>query len=184
MGPSTRTKLGCCLLLLLASSSASARKPYVFPPPSVSRNAFTLTPPNPLHKDAVGELQLRLDDRWAVTAGVAVRTLWDDGQISAVTADAGMRCFVLGKVPRGLWLAAYGGFGLIEGMYTNGVTVTEPALRIGALAGGSWVPFWRLLLSASGGVALEDVKVERDDGRGLGHAGLTPLVRLSAGFVF
>jgi len=174
-----------CAALMFVPALAAARGNYVFPTAETSRNTLTLSPPWPLHPDVVGEVQVRLHPRWALTSGVTIRSEWTDaGEIGAVTVDAGIRYFLLGTAPRGLWVGPYVGGGLMEGMFAgDGLTKHSAIFRGGLLVGGTWVPFWRLVLSLGVGGAYEHVKVE-DKLRVIGDAGFTPILRASVGVTF
>lgn len=83
--------LGTACLFLTVGVARADDSSHVFPTARKFQNALTLSPPAPLHGDAIGDVQLKLADRWALTTGVTIRYEEDGGDFGSVTVDAGIR---------------------------------------------------------------------------------------------
>jgi hypothetical protein len=103
------------------------------------------------------------------------------GSTFAFGPEAGVRLFLIGDAPQGLWLGPYVGLGYVRVDQTPGLDGV--GLYGGAMVGGTLVAFDFLALSAGVGATYHHLTPVWDD-PALGLVGWTPRLRLSAGIAF
>jgi hypothetical protein len=184
MGTSVLATLVILAIGLAAGQARADYSSYQWRKAEESRHTVTFIPPTPIWPEVVGEVQLTIAPSWSVYAdAAAVSKQMEHGVLSAVTIDLGVRYFVLGTAPEGLWVGPWVGAGVADVDFKGADHEAKLALRGGAMAGATWLPFGRLVLMACGGVAYEGVGAERGD-RLVGRRGLVPVARVGIGFRF
>lgn len=100
----------------------------------------------------------------------------------AIGPTAGLRLFLFGGAPSGLWAGPFGGVLYVDAQTPNG---EEQALgyHVGGMVGYTIIPLGIIALSAGIGVAYHDLSVEVGDDT-FGVVGWSPRLRLAVGVAF
>ncbi|MFW6067145.1 MAG: hypothetical protein ACOC97_02325 [Myxococcota bacterium] len=96
--------------------------------------------------------------------------------------DGGIRVFILGDAPEGLWVAPMAGVGLVRADSAFG-TQSGVGWWAGGLVGYTWVFSSGFTLSIGGGAQYTDLQIHAPDGP-VGARGAHPTFRAALGWAF
>lgn len=100
----------------------------------------------------------------------------------AIGPEAGLRFFLAGTAPQGLWLGPFAGISYVSGkkdLERRG----DIGFSAGAMAGATMIFFDDMIVSAGAGLGYLDLSTQVG-GERAGMRGWSPRFRLSAGFAF
>jgi len=108
---------------------------------------------------------------------------YDSANAFAFGPEAGLRLYLFGNAPAGLWLGPYVGTALVQQNSSSGQHLVSLGVSAGGMAGFNLVVLGRCNISLGLGAGWIDYSTASSGGR-IGLYGLVPRGRLAVGVVF